>query len=263
MNILNFIAAQPGNTGPGFGFKAGIILFDTKPGTRSITLTAGTYRRVAVGGGGGHHATPGSAAGGTSSWSGGPTATGGAARAAGGVGSGGTVNFDGGSTAGLGLSLGGGASGTRMGSPPDSVSGQGGNGWTEPSLQTRGGIGVIDGFGLGVPPGTALAQSGDVSVGVFPVGVMGQGASTNITSSLLMVAGMGAGGGGTVGLSDLLKRGGSCGGGAGGDSTYSGSGGGYSEDILVVTGAGGSYSYTVGAGGSPLGGAGLIMVEKL
>lgn len=262
MNILNFLANFLGNTGPGFGFKSSIILADFKAGTRSITLQPGTYRTLVVGGGGGHHATPGSAAGGTSSWGATHSATGGAAGAAGGLGTGGGINTAGSSTAASALSTGGGASGTRLGGPPDIAGGTGGCGWSEAPTGTRGGIGAVDGFGLGLPPGTPLACSVDSTAGLAPVAFPGQGATVAI-GNFLLVAGIGAGGAGGVGANDQTKRGGAGGGGAGGDSTYPGSGGGLSELVITVTGSPTAFSYTVGAGGAPLGGSGLVLVEKL
>lgn len=261
-NLLQFVVSGGVNTAAGFGFKATIVTCDFRPGTRSVDLDPGIYRVAVGGGGGGDSATPGNAAGGTSSWDAGHQATGGAARAAGGVGSGGDVNTAGGSTAGAALALGGGASGHRLGSAPPAGTSVAGGGWSSSANQELGGMAIVDGWGLGIPPAapmsTVLASTG---AGEQPA-LYGCGGSTNgpIGTS------PGPGGGGANSNLSRVHTGGPGGGGAGGNTgTYGASGGGYSEKVITVA-APTTFSYTVGAAGVDggfFGGTGVVIVEKI
>jgi hypothetical protein len=251
---ISSLSSGSSSSSSGSGFKESIVLFDVKPGTRSITLAAGIYRVAVVGGGGTCHATPGSGAGGTSVWDTTMTATGGAAKAVGGVGSGGTVNTSGQSTVNGDFSSGGGASGHRLGSPPDLqyyTNSTSGGGW-------NGSIGGVDGFGLGIAPGSSHFTS--IANGyTVPTAGYGVGGATGPTNSVIPP---GIGGGGA-----RTQHGGVGGGGAGSDGVadYSGSGGGYAEKIITVP-TSTAFTYTVGAGGvnvSDYGGNGAVIVERL
>lgn len=251
-NGLNYgvITSIPGVA---FGFKPSIVLADFKPGTRSITLAAGTYRVAVVGGGGDYHATPGSGAGGTSSWAATHSATGGAAKAVGGTGSGGDINTSGGSTAGVGGVTGGAASGHRLGNAPDVATYSAGGGWSTRARFDKAGQGLVDGFGLGIPPGIAQGIDGGVLMAI-----PGTGAGVSANS----IAGLG-GGGANLGSDSHQTFGGAGGGGAGAiTGTWPGSGGGYSEKVITVASPA-SFSYTVGAGGGTYGGVGCVIVERL
>ena len=157
--------------------KPSIILFETRPGTRTWTVPQGVtqIRAFVVGAGGNgisdggagggysekiYDVTPGAtidytvgeSPGGTSSFAG-PggtiTATGGANNGgAGGTGSGGDVNSNGGD----GGNRAGGSSGHRFGNGIQPID-EGGAGWGDSSLEDGGSSGGLDGFGLGVVPG--------------------------------------------------------------------------------------------------------------
>jgi hypothetical protein len=177
-------------TAPSFGtMKPNIVVFDTSPGTRSWTVPPGVtkIRAAAIGAGGyltggtagcggysekimsvtpgqvlsytvGAGGTSGTPIGGTSSFAGIISATGGAAgiagAAAGGVGSGGDVNTSG----SPGVTTGGaGSSGHRFGSGPAPTGASGGCGWIGNGISNTGGSAGVDGFGLGLVPGTGGA----------------------------------------------------------------------------------------------------------
>lgn len=252
------------------GFKQSIILCDFKPGTRNITLQPGAYRVAVVGGGGGSSNVAGNAQGGTSSFGTGPIiqATGGAARSLGGVGTLGDVNTSGSSTQLATSSTGGGASGHRLGSGPDvpaSPLSFAGCGWSSLPIGFIGGMSAVDGFGLGIDPGTPMRESVDSTDSGRTSGLYGHGGSIHGSSPIIQFM-PGIGGGGSN-VDYPASQGGIGGGGAGSAaSDYPGSGGGYSEKIITVT-ASTTYSYTVGDGGlqsgKNKGGVGCVIVERL
>lgn len=253
------------------GFKQSIILCDFKPGTRNITLNQGVYRVAVVGGGGGSSPMAGNAVGGFSEFllSGVSilSASGGKARSAGGVGSDGDVNTSGSSTILAALNTGGGASGHRLGSAPDktaSTNEKGGCGWSSLPVGDNGGMSAVDGFGLGIDPGTPMSVN-PYSSAVGATGLYGHGATNYGTSTAYNVPGIGGGGCGVA--NGNAQNGGIGGGGAGAETNnYPGSGGGYAEKIITVTAAV-VYSYTVGAGGFEAtqkpGGPGCVIIERL
>lgn len=272
--LSDFVAGLLGGTSGksgGTGFKANIVLLDFNAGTRSITVTAGKYRRFVVGGGGGENASAGLSTGGTSTWADTvsgtkPQATGGSAGAVGGVGSGGSVNTNGSSTLSMTAQQGGGASGHRMGSGPAQMTAAvGGCGWSQPGGASLGGIATVDGFGLGIPPGFLMRQTSVTPFG--PTGGYGCGGAYASAGQVLTPGIGGGGAGGTPSPAQDSATGGPGGGGAASSSgNKPGSGGGYSEDVVTL--AAGTYSYTVGAAGVPgssvaYGGAGLVGLEKL
>jgi len=161
----------------GGGLKPSIILFDTRPGTRTFTVPEGVtkIRAFVVGGGGGtagggggysekEYVVSGNQSfsytvgargesfqfGGTSSFNSDITATGGGNENIGGVGSGGDVNTDGGS--GSNSNGGGASSGNRYGNGTNCI-GEGGAGWGPYENRDGGSSGGIDGFGIGLIPG--------------------------------------------------------------------------------------------------------------
>lgn len=237
------------------GFKPSIVLADFKAGTRSVTLPAGTYRVACVGGGGETNGTPGLGVGGTTSWAATHSATGGAAGAAGGTGVGGDINTSGGSTAAATVFTGGAAGGHRLGNSPDSVGpATGGGGWSSRGRDGHGGLGLVDGFGLGLPPGSVQLYSNGI-----PAAQPGCGAGLLVGN----LSGIGGGGCGGSVATTAQNFGGPGGGGAGGQAAaYPGSGGGYSEKVITVASPA-SFSYTVGAGGGTYGGVGCVIVERL
>jgi hypothetical protein len=271
MKLSNFVAGSGSTAAVSSGFKSSIILLDINPGTRTITLQPGTYRIALVGAGGGADATSALAPGGTTSWAATHSATGGSAGAVGGAGTGGDVNFSGQSTAACTGPQGGGASGTRLGSPPaqPNVTSIAGGGWSGPGSASAAGFGLCDGFGLGLPPGQGMS-SGSYTVGsAASAGLFGSGYGSGGlggTSGTIVSPGMGGGGMFLSTGYPVNNNGGPCGGGAGGNTSIKpGSGGGYSEKVITVTVAA-AFSYTVGAPGTTgnaIGGQGTVIVEKL
>lgn len=223
-NLLPSAAvAAPGlTTVQGSGaMKASILVFDSRPGTRSFVPTVTGKYRVAVGGGGsvggggyaeyfptltagstynytvGAAGIPGTSDGGTSSFNAVISATGGAngSAAAGGAGSGGVTNTSG----GAGSTTSGGASGHRFGNGAPGINNCGA-GWSQSGGTNNGGAGGVDGFGLGLIPGLGGTNCNTTTFGGTNGGYgAGGGVGTN--------AGIGGGGGtnaaGGIGMAGL------------------------------------------------------------
>lgn len=210
-------------------FKASIILFDTRPGTKQFTVPEGVkkIRAFVVGagglGGGGYSEkvinvvagqvfayTVGAGSGGSSAFGGLISATGGST--AGGVGTGGDVNFNGGNGKAIGGSI-----LINSGASAANRYENGGNGGysvaTSGSLPGASFISVngIDGWGLGMPPGSygwgGFWQYDSTFGTVVSPASMGGGGASGGTASIPGIGGgavsSGAGGNGAVGVEVL------------------------------------------------------------
>lgn len=253
--IITGATTLPGNG----AMKSSILVFDFTPGSAKpwTAPSTGSYRLAAVGGGGAG-ATGGGGysetvlqlaagqsmpytvgAAGSASSIGPVSATGGTGATTPGVGSGGTINTTGGKHNG--------ASGHRFGNGQDgNATTSGGAGWSQPSTPTlgaggssagsNGGDGGVDGFGLGLLPGS----------GGFGGGVNSNANGWNGT--------YGGGGGGGSGAGNLAGNGGM-------------GGGGGSNDYTNASGGAGGLGGAGGKGGSGgvdgPGGAGVIIIEIL
>lgn len=234
-NAVQQVVASSGafTTNGGNGtMKPSIILFDTRPGAHTFTPSVTMRARVFVVGGGsvsggGYSekvltlvagvtynytvgaAGSGAADGGTSVWNSGHQATGGKSIANGyaaGQGSLGDINTDG----GVGGTGGGGASGHRFGDGFPGGTG-GGGGWSQPG-GSGGGTSCVDGWGLGLIPGSGGIPPSAISAAT---GGYGCGGGVGTSSSATIAGGDGGiGGGGGFGGGATNGIGGLGGGGA-------------------------------------------------
>lgn len=222
-NKVNNLAVYDMATHAATGFcKPSIILFDTRPGTRSFTIPQGVTRiRAFVVGAGGNGLNDGSnlggssgaysekeylvtggdvfsytvglAPGGTSSFNSEISATGGGdSGAPAGVASGGDVNFNG----AVSLNRGGSSSANRY-SAGVPAEGTGGQGWSPGNPGSRGGSsGGIDGFHIGAIPAPEV-QYDAATTGQF---INGYGCGAPVGQTAFIGGGGGnVGGGGGIG----------------------------------------------------------------